>query len=154
METIAASFLILFLFVIGIAIFYLICYWKIFSKAGMPGWAILVPVYNLYVYTKIIKRPSWWLAIYFVPNLISLLIGLAINSMPGIIIASVVISFIVYIAVIVIGIIDTVKLARVFGKDSGFALGLIFLGFIFVPILAFGTAEYEISNASSGELLD
>lgn len=154
METLALSLLIFILFFSALAIFYIICYWKIFTKAGMPGWAIFVPIYNAYIYTKILKRPSWWLVLYFVPNLISLVLSTVINSMPDMIFLLLAVSIILYIAIIVLSIIDTVKLAHVFGQDSGFAVGLIFLGFIFIPILAFGSAEYEKSNSTSGELLD
>ena len=154
METLALSLLIFLLFFSVLGIFYIICYWKIFTKAGMPGWAILVPIYNAYIYTKILKRPSWWLVLYFVPNLISLVLSTVINSMPDMIFLLLAVSIILYIAIIVLSIIDTVKLAHVFGQDSGFAVGLIFLGFIFIPILAFGSAEYEKSNSTSGELLD
>ena len=43
---------------------------------------------------------------------------------------------------VVIGIIVLLDLAKVFGKSSGFGVGLIFLAFIFIPILAFGDAQY------------
>jgi hypothetical protein len=46
------------------------------------------------------------------------------------------------IAVIVINILDLIRLSKVFGKDGGFAVGLILLGAVFLPILAFGDAEY------------
>jgi hypothetical protein len=154
MSSLALSLVFVLFFLSIIGIFFVICYWKIFTKAGMPGWASLVPIYNLYVYTKILKRPSWWIVIYFVPNLISLVLSTVINSMPDMIFLLLAVSIILYIGILVLGIIDMVKLAKVFGQDSGFAVGLIFLSFIFIPILAFGSAEYEKSNTSSGELLD
>jgi hypothetical protein len=40
--------------------------WKIFSKAGQPGWAALVPIYNVIVLSKITGRAWWWA---FVPVL-------------------------------------------------------------------------------------
>jgi hypothetical protein len=115
-----------------IGAFLAICQWKIFTKAGKPGWAILIPFYNLYVYTQIIKRPSWWMVLYFLS----------------------IIPFIGSIAVLVIAILDTVRLAKVFGKDTGFAIGLVLLPIVFIPMLAFGSAEYHNENATSGELLD
>ena len=91
--------------------------WKIFTKAGEPGWASLVPIYNLVVFLKIIDKPVWWVILFMIPfvNIISLIL-----------------SIIMYL-----------ELAKVFGKSAGFGLGLVFLPIIFFPILAFGDAEYE-----------
>ncbi|ASZ11378.1 hypothetical protein KTO58_18245 [Chitinophaga pendula] len=88
--------------------FYLFCYWKVFEKAGQPGWAAIIPIYNAYILTKIIGKPWWWLILLCIPYL---------N--------------------IVFGIWATNLLSKSFGKDIGFTLGLIFLGFIFLPIMAF-----------------
>src|SRR5713226_7202812 len=41
--------------------------WKVFSKAGQPGWAILIPIYNLYIICKVAGRPGWWLILMFIP---------------------------------------------------------------------------------------
>ena len=35
--------------------------WKVFTKAGHPGWACLIPIYNIYILCKIAGRPGWWL---------------------------------------------------------------------------------------------
>ena len=96
-----------------IAVFYIYVFWRIFEKAGQPGWASIIPIYNVYVLIKIVKKPGWWLILMFIP----------------------LVNF-------VIGIIVTLELAKVFGKDIGFGLGLLFLGFIFYPILAFDNSKY------------
>ena len=88
--------------------------WKIFTKAGKPGWACLVPIYNMIVLLEVVGRPIWWILLFFIP----------------------VVSFIVAIMIML-------DLAKVFGKSSGFAIGLIFLPFIFMLILGFGSAEYS-----------
>jgi hypothetical protein len=88
--------------------------WKTFVKAGQPGWGILIPIYNVYLMIKIAGRPDWWLILMFIP---------LVN--------------------IIVGIIVTADIARNFGKGIGFVLGLLFLGFIFYPILGFGSAEYR-----------
>ena len=88
--------------------------WKMFVKAGQPGWGILIPIYNAYLMIKIAGRPGWWLILMFIP---------LVNFIVGIVIA--------------------VDIARNFGKGIGFVLGMIFLGFIFYPILGFGSAEYR-----------
>ncbi len=87
--------------------------WVIFSKAGQPGWAAIIPIYNLYILLKIADRPGWWLILYIIP----------------------VVSLIISILVVV-------DIAKAFGKGVGFAVGMIFLPIIFYPILAFGDATY------------
>ncbi len=108
--TFGGTFLLIWLVIL---IFYVYVMWRIFEKAGQPGWASLIPIYNTYIMIKIAKRPGWWLLLLFIP---------LIN--------------------IVIGIIIILDFAKAFGKGSGFALGLLFLGFIFFPILAFDDSKY------------
>ena len=91
----------------------LIAMWKIFVKAGQPGWAVLIPIYNIYVILEIVGRPWWWLLLLIIPG----------------------VNFI-------IAIILTFDLAASFGKGTGFGFGLLFLSFIFTLILAFGDAQY------------
>ena len=107
-----------------IALFAIIVGWKIFTKAGQRGWAVLVPIYNLYVYTQIVKRPGWWILLYFAS----------------------VIPVVGSLAVLVVSIMDTIRLAKVFGKGTGFGVGLLLLGVIFYPILAFGDSNYDESQ--------
>ena len=117
-----------FLLYLVVILFYVYCTWRIFEKAGKPGWAAIVPIYNMLVELEIIGRPWWWLLLMLVP---------VVN--------------------VVIGVIILLDLAKVFGKSSGFGLGLIFLAFIFIPILAFGDAKYlgpiagQIGRASCRE---
>ncbi len=88
--------------------------WKVFTKAGKPGWAALVPFYNLYIMVKIAGMSAWWMLAFFVP-------------------------FVNLIAIILI----THKISQVFGHGVGFTLGLIFLPVIFWPILGFGSSSYQ-----------
>ena len=113
----------------ALMILLIVSQWKIFSKAGQPGWACLIPFYNIYVYNKIIKRPGWWMLLYF----------LAIVPIIGL------------IAVVVIAVMDTQRLSKAFGKGIEYTIGLIFLGFIFYPLLAFGSAEYDASKLDTKE---
>ena len=87
--------------------------WKVFTKAGQPGWACLIPFYNGIVIMRIAGRPGWWILLCLIP-----------------------------IANVVVGIIVMLDLARSFGKGPGFGLGLALLGFIFYPILGLGEAQY------------
>ena len=91
-----------------------IMWWGMFTKAGKPGWASMVPLYNVVVWLGIIGRPWWWLIAMMIP-----MIGL----IPA-----------------VIACLDT---AKAFGKEAGFGVGLLLLGFIFFPILSWGSAQYQ-----------
>ncbi len=99
---------------LAFVIFYIYVMWRIFEKAGQPGWAAIIPIYNIYILLKIAKKPGWWLILMFIP---------LIN--------------------IIIGIIVAIDIAKNFGKDVGFGIGLILLGFIFWPILAFDNSTYK-----------
>jgi len=91
----------------------IVAMWKIFEKAGEPGWAAIIPFYNLYVLFKITWGSGWKFLLLLIP-----------------------------IANIVFLIITMVKLAKAFGKSGGFAVGLIFLSIIFYCILAFDQSQY------------
>ncbi|MBR9975073.1 MAG: signal peptidase I [Bacteroidetes bacterium] len=93
--------------------FYVVCLWKVFEKAGQPGWAAIVPIYNIVILLQIVGRPTWWVILMLIPCV------------------NIIIALLVYL-----------DLARVFGKGAGFGVGLFLLGIIFLPILAFGDAEY------------
>ncbi|MGC4103330.1 DUF5684 domain-containing protein [Ferruginibacter sp.] len=86
--------------------------WKAFEKAGQPGWACIVPFYNYYIMGDKIAGVKNWWLI-FIP------------------IVNIYIIFVIMIAI-----------AKSFGKDTGFGIALVFLGFIFWPILGFGSATY------------
>ena len=90
--------------------------WKVFEKAGQPGWAILIPIYNGIIMCKIAKKPWWWLLLMCIP----------------------------YVG-IVFSIWITNRTAKAFGKSEGFTLGLVLLAFVFWPVLAWGDAEYDAS---------
>lgn len=89
-------------------------FWKTFVKAGRPGWAAIIPIYNVYIVLKIAHRPGWWLLLYFIP-----------------------------IVSIVIAIIVSIDVAKAFGKGVGFGIGLALLAPIFWAILGFGSATYQ-----------
>ena len=105
---------------LAFAILMIAACWKIFSKAGQPGWAAIIPIYNWYILCRIVGRPGWWVILLFIP-------------------------FVNFI----IGIILCIDLAKSFGKGVGFGIGLILLGIIFFPILGFGSAQYQGPAAGS-----
>lgn len=89
-------------------------WWKVFSKAGQPGWAVLIPIYNVIVLLRIVGRPAWWLLLMLVP------------------VVNLVVAFLVYR-----------DLAKVFGRGTGFAIGLLLLNPVFMLILGFSGDEYS-----------
>jgi len=105
--------MILILIYVTILVLMITSIWKIFSKAGKPGWASIVPIYNFIVLLEIVDKPWWWLLLLLIP------------------IVNIVIIIIVYH-----------KLSLSFGKGIGFTVGLILFGIIFLPILAFSDAKY------------
>lgn len=88
--------------------------WKVFSKAGKPGWAAIIPIYNLIVMLEIAGKPIWWIILFLIPcvNLI-----MAILTFMGV--------------------------AKNFGKGEAYGIGLAFLPFIFFPLLGFSDARYR-----------
>jgi len=100
--------------IIAIWLFMIICYWKVFTKAGQPGWAAIIPIYNIYIMTKIGGKPGYWTLLCLIP---------IVN-----------IVFLIWL---------TNMISKSFGKDEGFTAGLLLLSIIFYPILAFGPAKYQ-----------
>ena len=91
----------------------IVAIWMIFKKAGKPGWAAIVPFYNIYTMYEITWGSGWRFLMLLIP-----------------------------IYNIILGIQTQVKLAKAFGKGGGFAVGLIFLPYVFYPILAFDGSTY------------
>jgi len=88
--------------------------WKAFQKAGQPGWACIVPIYNAYIMLKIGGKPGWWLILFLIPGINFIFVVWTLNM-----------------------------ISKSFGKDEGFTIGLVILGMIFWPILGFGDAVYR-----------
>ncbi len=120
MATLGAAAGVISIISLAIGIFGIIVMWKIFVKAGKPGWAAIVPFYNLYVLFEITWGNGWMF----------LLMLLSIIPVLG------------TIAVFVILILTLVKLGKAFGKETGFIVGLVLLTFIFEAILAFDKSTY------------
>lgn len=87
--------------------------WKVFEKAGKPGWASLVPIYNIIVLLEIVGKPVWWIVLFLIP---------CVN-----------IVFLVWVWNL---------LSKSFGQSEGFTIGMIFLPFVFIPMLGFGNYTY------------
>ena len=101
------------LFGLAFGIIALIGCWKVFEKAGQPGWACIVPIYNVYILLKIAGRPGWWLLLYLIP----------------------VVNFVIAIVV-------AIDVAKAFGQSAMFGFFLLFL-FAVVGFLMLGFGNYQ-----------
>jgi hypothetical protein len=116
---------------------FIIGYWKVFTKAGRPGWAVLIPFYNLYVQLQITGKPAWWLAVYMV-----LAFSNVIPWPQEIESFTWVLNLLATVGLLILGILIAIATGKVFGKDtlwSVILLGLIPVGYL---ILGFGKAVY------------
>jgi hypothetical protein len=104
---------------LAVVVVFIIGGWKMFEKAGQPGWAILIPIYNAYILLKIAGRPGWWLLLYFIP----------------------VVNFVIMLIV-------AIDIAKAFGQGALFGVVLLFLlsgiGFL---VLGFGNYRYQGTTA-------
>jgi hypothetical protein len=104
----------MFLVLIAVAVVFIIGYWKVFVKAGQPGWAVLIPFYNAYILLKIAGRPGWWLLLFLIP-LVNIVIALLV----------------------------AIDIAKSFGQSPVFGVVLLFLlsgiGYL---VLGFGNYRY------------
>ena len=89
--------------------------WKVFTKAGKPGWAAIVPIYNLVVLLDIAKKPTWWIIVMLLVPIVNIIF-----------------------IILTFG-----AVAEKFGKGAGFGVGMALLGPIFLPILGFGGAQFQ-----------
>ncbi len=99
--------------VIALCLLVIVAEWRIYEKAGKPGWACIIPIYNILVLLEIVGKPWWWLFLLMIPFL-NIIIGIWMVNL----------------------------LSKSFGKDVGFTVGLILLSVVFYPILGFGASKY------------
>ncbi|MEU4801837.1 DUF5684 domain-containing protein [Actinosynnema sp. NPDC023587] len=98
-----------------IAVLMIAAMWKVFAKAGQPGWAAIIPIYNIYVLLKVAGRPGWWLILFIIP---------VVNLVMSVILA--------------------LDVAKAFGKSGVFGFfGLWLFGIVGYPVLGFGSARYQ-----------
>lgn len=102
------------LIMVGIILVLVIAMWKVYTKAGKPGWTSIIPIYNIFVLIEIAGKPWWWFFLMLIP---------VVN--------------------IVVTVLLCMAISINFGKGTGFAIGLFLVPMIFYPILAFGSATYN-----------
>lgn len=109
--------LVLFVF----AIVVVVALWKLFKKAGQPGWAAIIPIYNTYILLQIAEKPVWWL------------IAIPLSFIP----------FIGFFVSLAFSVLIGIEVAKKFGKSEAFGAilcGILGVGYL---ILGFGDAEYQ-----------
>lgn len=102
------------LIALAVVVLMIVATWKVFTKAGEPGWAIFVPIYNAIVWLRICGKPGWWIILLIIP-------------------------FVNFI----IALLASLGMAKNFGKSAGFGIGLWLLSPIFILMLAFGDAKFQ-----------
>ena len=102
------------IFAVMVTVIEIVGAWFMFEKAGEPGWAAIIPIYNYLIAIKIAGKQWWYLLLMLIP----------------------VVNLVIYIIILN-------GLAKNFGKGTGFTVGLFFFRFIFIPILGFGNAVYS-----------
>ncbi len=108
------------LVILIIAVIQIASLWKLFTMAGKPGWAVLIPIYNIIVLLEIVGRPLWWIILMLIPCV------------------NIVVTFIVYI-----------DFAKSYGKDTVWGILLVLFGVIFLPILAFSSSTQYVGPAAA-----
>jgi Family of unknown function (DUF5684) len=106
-----AFFWVIYIAILALAV---VSMWKLFTRAGKPGWASIVPIYNTIVMLEIAGKPIWWFFMLFIP-----------------------------IVNIVFGFLTLYHFSKSYGKAEGFSIGVALLSIIFIPLLAFSDAKYQ-----------
>lgn len=143
LTTLLAGYLIaMIVIVLLVAALMIAAGWRVFTKAGQKGWKVLIPFYGDYIFYKIA-----WKTKYFFIMIACLLAGDTLINMadmaPDLTVIMVILGAILLLIAVILEIMSTVRLAKAFRKRSGFAVGLILLPVVFLPILAFGPAKYR-----------
>ena len=91
--------------------------WVVFAKGDQPGWTAIIPILNLFVLLKLVKRPLWRVLLMLIPcvNIIVLIMVMR-------------------------------DLSKAFDHGVGFTVGLVFLNTIFMLVLAFGRSRYQLER--------
>ena len=125
------------LVMIAIYVITVIGLWKMYVKAGRPGWAAIIPIYNWWVFVEIIGRPRWWFW--------ALVAAVLLSWIP-------VVGIILSILMFVLYLMGCLDMAKAFGRGAGTGIGLWLVPFVFAPILGFGDAQYvgPVATATGG----
>jgi magnesium-transporting ATPase (P-type) len=117
-----AALIYIYTVLVALVIFIIASEWKVFVKAGRPGWAAIIPIYNIWVLFEIVDFPGWWAVFAIIPFL--------------------------NIAVVIVELIAYFKLGKLFNKSNLFSVCIILFPFIFIPILGFGSSQIKSDKHS------
>ena len=112
--------------------------WRIFMKAGEPGWASIVPIYNVFVIFRIAGLPMWQAGTFVA----LLIVRVSVRATLGVLGGGMIIGFALPAASAGLWFVACLGLASKFGRGTGFAVGMAGLPFVFYPSLACGSAPY------------
>ncbi len=121
-------------------VFQIIAYWKMFTKAGEPGWKSIIPFYNQYVMYKLTWKTSW----FWISLIVAFVYGVftSLNqSFPDVMLYTVLL-LVFAIIILVLTIISYHKISKSYGHGAGYTVGMLFLWPIFVLILGYGKSRY------------
>ena len=127
---------IMFLVMIAFYVLIVIGLWKTFIKAGHPGWAAIVPFYNIYIWVQIAGRPTWWFWV--------ILVGALLGWIP-------ILGWILIIGIWVMSLLLALDVAKNFGQGTGFGILLWLFSGIMYLVLGFGDYQYkQVANVAPG----
>lgn len=129
MSGIATGIIVLLILCIALLLLMAAAWWVIFQKAGHPGWAAIIPIYNSYIQLKVANMSGMYL--------VAIVVLCLCLFIP-------VLNIIAAIAIAVINIMMLCRIGAAFNKGTGFKVGMIFLPFFFLPALAFGSHKYQM----------
>ncbi len=133
------------IFILAFYVLLIIAWWKIFTKAGEAGWKSIIPIYNVYVFCKIIGI-NFWIYAFGIPIVLSILFTIATSNVND---ASQLTTFGTIMTILYAGyyiffdIYTAIKIGDAFKKGAGFKVGLVLLPNLFLLILAFGASKYN-----------
>lgn len=146
-----------------VTILEIVALWKVFEKAGRKGWKSLIPVLNIYEYFEM-GGVDGKMSLFALGAIIAGAIGgssgvvgfaTGMGTDDGSGGSASILSLICILAAVALGIVSFVfyckanmEVAKRFGHDTGFGIGLIFLNTIFVMILAFSSDTYNGTAAN------
>ena len=149
----------LFAFLLTFSLIYyillIIAGWKVFEKAGEKGWKTLIPIYNYYIFYKIVGMKNWFWALFIASIVISVLTAstgqstqtLDFSTGAGVFAGILMIALTIF--AIIASIIYAMRTSKAFGHGIAFAVGIFFLSGIFLLILGFGKSKYNKKIVSS-----
>ena len=153
----------MFAFAITVGLIYyillIIAGWKVFEKAGEKGWKALIPIYNVYIFYKIVGMKNWFWAMLIVSFVVSFVTSLmgqgtdpqSMNLATGAGVFSFILTLAMCIFAFIVSVMYSIRTSKAFGHGALFAVGLFFLQGIFLLILGFGKSKYNKKLVASWE---